>query len=124
MSNYMIAPLRQSAQTQIRLASLFKDIDKPFAQKIVLYICIKMDVTQEEIKSNSRKQNIVEARQIAMFTIKYNTKLKLNEIAFMFGDKDHSNVVASCKKINKMIATNDRLGEVAMEINDIFRNKF
>ncbi|MDE0092131.1 MAG: chromosomal replication initiator protein DnaA [Oligoflexia bacterium] len=56
----------------------------------------------EELKSPSRKKHIVRARQTAMFLIRKYLKKSLNDISVAFEKKDHTTVLNSIKKVEKL----------------------
>ena len=51
------------------------------------------------MKARKKKQEIVDARQKAMFLIKDILDLNLTTIGGLFGGKDHSTVISSIRKI-------------------------
>ena len=60
------------------------------------------NLSLEELNSPSRKKHIVKARQTAMFLIRKNLKKSLNDISLNFGKKDHTTVLNSIKKVEKL----------------------
>ena len=56
----------------------------------------------KELKSASRKKHIVRARQSAMYLIRKNLKKPLNDISTAFNKKDHTTVLNSIKKVEKL----------------------
>ena len=58
------------------------------------------------IRSKSRKKEIVEARQVAMYLIRKIIGKTLSEIGNHFGGKDHTTVINSIKKVEAKIDTN------------------
>ena len=60
------------------------------------------------LQSNTRKREIVQARQIAMFFSKSLTKSSLATIGSQIGDKDHATVLHACKTVNNLIETDKR----------------
>lgn len=60
----------------------------------------------QSLDSKSRKQEIVLARQMAMYLTKEYTQLSLKSIGKQFGNRDHSTVIYSCKSICDLISTN------------------
>ena len=56
----------------------------------------------EDLKSPSRKKHIVQARQTAMFLIRKYLKKPLNDISLAFKKKDHTTVLNSIKKVEKL----------------------
>ena len=59
----------------------------------------------ESITSKTRKREIVQARQIAMYFAKGMTKLSLATIGAQIGGKDHATVLHACKTVNNLIDT-------------------
>ncbi|MFO7745616.1 MAG: helix-turn-helix domain-containing protein, partial [Psychroflexus sp.] len=50
----------------------------------------------------SRKRNVVQARQIAMYFAKEITKTSLTNIGRHIGQRDHSTVLHSCKIVSNL----------------------
>lgn len=67
------------------------------------------DVTVKEIKATKRTQNIVLARQVAMFLAREMTDNSLPKIGKEFGGRDHSTVLHAYNKIKNMIAEDESL---------------
>ena len=64
-----------------------------------------------EMNSQRRKQNLVKARQVAMFLAKELTKKSLPEIGERFGGRDHTTVLHSYKKIKNQQSTSEQIKE-------------
>ena len=64
-------------------------------------------ITLSDLISNSRKQHLVRARQMAIYMCHNLTSLSLAKIGHNFGNRDHSTVLYSCEKLKKMMANND-----------------
>ena len=77
------------------------------------------NVTVKEIKATKRTQNIVLARQVAMYLAREMTDNSLPKIGKEFGGRDHSTVLHAYNKIKNMIAQDDSL---RIEI-DTIKNK-
>ncbi|MCD4773289.1 MAG: chromosomal replication initiator protein DnaA [Bacteroidales bacterium] len=82
--------------------STSREISIDYIQKIV---CDYFDITLDMINSKTRKREIVQARQIAMFFSKRHTKSSLATIGLHCGNKDHATVLHACKTINNLIDT-------------------
>ena len=67
------------------------------------------DVTVKEIKATKRTQDIVLARQVAMFLAREMTDNSLPKIGKEFGGRDHSTVLHAYNKIKNMIAEDESL---------------
>ncbi|CAM4236200.1 chromosomal replication initiator DnaA [Streptococcus penaeicida] len=77
------------------------------------------DVTVKEIKATKRTQNIVMARQVAMYLARELTDNSLPKIGKEFGGRDHSTVLHAYNKIKNMIVEDESL---RIEI-DTIKNK-
>ncbi|EHJ57691.1 chromosomal replication initiator protein dnaA [Streptococcus urinalis FB127-CNA-2] len=66
-------------------------------------------VTVKEIKATKRTQDIVLARQVAMYLSRELTDNSLPKIGKEFGGRDHSTVLHAYNKIKNMIAQDDSL---------------
>ena len=62
----------------------------------------------EQLQSKTRKREIVQARQVAMFFSKTLTKSSLATIGSQIGGKDHATVLHACKTVNNLIETDKR----------------
>jgi chromosomal replication initiator protein len=63
-------------------------------------------ISYSDMKSNKRTKDVSFPRQVGMYLSKEILKLSLNEIGNEFGGRDHSTVVASCKKVEEEIKNN------------------
>ncbi len=85
-----------------------KDVTIELIQK---QVCDHFHLKLSEIKSDKRLKNIVYPRQIAIFLCRELTKASYPEIGEKFGGKDHSTIIHSAKKIDKLITTDTSLKE-------------
>ncbi len=77
-------------------------------QKIVSDV---FDVNEELLRGKTRKQEIVIARQTAMYLTKEMTQLPLKTIGSHFGGRDHSTVIYACQIIGKQLANDEHFRE-------------
>ncbi len=82
-----------------------REISIDYIQKIV---CDYFNMPQDLINSKTRKREIVQARQIAMYFAKGLTKSSLATIGSQIGGKDHATVLHACKTVNNLIDTDKR----------------
>jgi chromosomal replication initiator protein len=82
-----------------------REISIDYIQKVV---CNYFNVPVEMLQSNTRKREIVQARQIAMFFSKNLTKSSLATIGSQIGDKDHATVLHACKTVHNLLDTDKR----------------
>lgn len=79
-------------------------------------VCEYFGLEMETLQSKTRKREIVQARQIAMYFSKNMTSSSLSAIGAKIGKKDHATVLHACKTISNLIET-DR--EFKMQIREI-----
>ncbi len=79
-----------------------KEISIDFIQKIV---CDYFNLPVDMINSKTRKREIVQARQLAMFFAKKHTKSSLATIGLHCGNKDHATVLHACRTVINLIET-------------------
>jgi len=66
-------------------------------------------ITVSDLVSNSRKQHLVRARQMAVYLCHNLTSLSLSKIGQNFGNRDHSTVLYSCEKLKELMKTNEEI---------------
>jgi chromosomal replication initiator protein len=66
-------------------------------------VCEYYDIPEDLLRAKTRKQEVVNARQVAMFLSKELTNSSLKTIGLHFGGRDHSTVIHSCQSIQDRI---------------------
>lgn len=66
-------------------------------------VCEYYDIPEDLLRAKTRKQEVVNARQVAMFLSKELTNSSLKTIGLHFGGRDHSTVIHSCQSIHDRI---------------------
>ena len=79
-----------------------REISIDYIQKVV---CNYFNIPVEMLQSRTRKREIVQARQVAMFFSKGLTKASLATIGSQIGGKDHATVLHACKTVNNLADT-------------------
>jgi chromosomal replication initiator protein len=79
-------------------------------------VCDFYNIPVEAVKSKTRKREIVQARQIAMYFTKDLTKSSLKNIGIFFGGRDHSTVIHACQTVNDLIETDKKFRHDVEEI--------
>jgi chromosomal replication initiator protein len=82
-----------------------REVSIDYIQKVV---CDYFNLPLELLKSKTRKREVVQARQIAMFFAKSMTKASLASIGMHCGGKDHATVLHACKTVNNLMDTDKR----------------
>ena len=80
-------------------------------------VCEHLDLPYKKLLLNSRKREVVLARQIAMYFSKTMTKSTLKSIGDHFGGKDHTTVMHSCKNVQNLIDTDQSFRDNVAELN-------
>ncbi len=74
-------------------------------------------IEADAIRGQGRTKDTALARQIAMYQIRRITTLSLKEIGREFDNRDHTTVMHSIERIEKLIKTNPEIAEVIKDIN-------
>jgi chromosomal replication initiator protein len=91
-----------------------REISIDYIQKIVSdYFGLPL----EAIHSKTRKREIVQARQLAMYFSKKMTKASLATIGLHCGNKDHATVLHACRTVNNLIETDKQFRNYVEEID-------
>ncbi len=93
--------------------STAREVSIDYIQKIVSdYFSIPLEM----MHSKTRKREIVQARQIAMYFSKNLTKSSLATIGSQIGGKDHATVLHACKTVGNLYETDKRFRVYIVEI--------
>ena len=91
-----------------------REVSIDYIQKVV---CDYFDLPLELLKSKTRKREVVQARQIAMYFAKSVTKSSLATIGLHCGGKDHATVLHACRTVNNLMDTDKRFKNYIEELN-------
>jgi chromosomal replication initiator protein len=78
-------------------------------------------VSIADLKSKSRKKEVVYPRQLAMFLAKEYTDLPLKSIGYHFGGRDHSTVIHSIQSINLLMEETPDVEETLQKLRSYFK---
>lgn len=85
-------------------------------------VCNFLNIPIDMLHSSTRKREIVQARQIAMFFSKKYTKAALASIGKQVGGKDHATVLHACKTVLNLQETDKRFKQTLEEIDKKFKH--
>jgi chromosomal replication initiator protein len=91
-----------------------REISIDYIQKVV---CDYFSLPLEAIHSKTRKREIVQARQLAMYFSKKMTKSSLATIGQHCGKKDHATVLHACRTVNNLIETDKQFRNYVEELD-------
>lgn len=97
-----------------------REITVEYIQKMV---CDYFNLPVEKMQSKTRKREIVQARQLAMFFSKSYTKSSLAAIGSKCGNKDHATVLHACKTVRNLSDTDKNFKKYVDEIENIIKIK-
>ncbi|MEL6624004.1 MAG: chromosomal replication initiator protein DnaA [Bacteroidota bacterium] len=104
LAKSMLQNFVDSVSREITIESIQKIVGEHFSVEVEL------------MKAKTRKRQIVQARQIAMFFAKELTRHSLKSIGLHFGGRDHSTVIHALQTVNDLIATDKYFKQSVAEI--------
>ena len=81
-------------------------------------VCDYFKLSVDAISTKSRKLEVVQARQIAMYLSKNLTKNSLSTIGNYIGNRDHATVLHACKKVMDLMDTDKHFRRNVEEIEE------
>ncbi|KGO96279.1 MULTISPECIES: chromosomal replication initiator protein DnaA [Flavobacterium] len=91
-----------------------REVSIDYIQKIVSDY-FQIDV--ETLQSKTRKRDVVQARQLAMFFAKKFTKASLANIGSQIGSRDHATVLHACKTVDNLVSTDKQFKKYVDDIH-------
>lgn len=88
--------------------------------KVMKTVCDYFDLTRDMLMSKSRKRQIVQARQIAMYLARNNIgNISLSTIGSEIGGKDHATVLHACSTVQDLMDTDKVFRQYVTDIEKI-----
>ncbi len=123
---------------QFQAINLRREITLELAKEVVNKFAIRLrkDITIDKIKeivakyydlptdvlnNNTRKREIVQARQISMYFAKKYTKHSLSAIGSKIGKRDHSTVLHACKVVEGLMETDKKFRKDIEDIEKLIK---
>ena len=91
-----------------------REVSIDYIQKVV---CDYFDIPIDIMKSKTRKREVVQARQIAMYFAKKFTKASLASIGTQIGRRDHATVLHACKTVDNLSFTDKQFRKYVEDLN-------
>ncbi len=79
-------------------------------------VCDYFNMPVDALQAKTRKREVVQARQIAMYFSKSLTKYSLASIGAQIGSKDHATVLHACKTVNNLKDTDKNFRQFVEDI--------
>ncbi|NND72110.1 MAG: chromosomal replication initiator protein DnaA [Rhodothermales bacterium] len=86
--------------------------------EIQVAVCDYFNLTVDLVCAKTRKREVVQARQIAMFFCKELTQNSLKTIGLHFGGRDHSTVIHANQSVMNQIETDPKYRQMIDEVRD------
>ncbi|MDX1671210.1 MAG: chromosomal replication initiator protein DnaA [Balneolaceae bacterium] len=86
-------------------------------ESIQNYVCEYFGIDTNKVREKTRKQEIVEARQIAMYLAKQFTDSSLKTIGLHFGGRDHSTVIHAISTVEERMQTSPKHKRIVEELH-------
>lgn len=99
----------------------YNDKNELNANKIKRIVSDYYGLTRQQLVSKSRTKNISNARHIAMYLCRKHLDLPFTKIGDEFGNRDHSTVMSSCEKIDKLLKVDFTLSSAITDIEKQFK---
>ena len=78
-----------------------------------------LEVNKDRLTLKTRRRTIVEARQIAMYLIKKNSRLSLKHIGELFGSRDHTTVLHSINTVKNLCFSDEQYKQRLLQIENL-----
>ncbi|MCQ2143926.1 MAG: chromosomal replication initiator protein DnaA [Bacteroidales bacterium] len=92
-------------------------------EKVQSVVCDYFNITKEAMMSPSRKRQIVQARQIAMFLSRNLINCSLSTIGSQIGGKDHATVLHACTTVQDLMSTDRVFKQYVIDIEKMLVRK-
>ena len=91
--------------------------NKPITiEEIVAKVCEHYKMDESVLHTKSRKREIVQVRQVAMFLAKKHTDISTSKMGHLIGNRDHATVLHACKIVKDLVEVDK---EIKADIEDI-----
>jgi chromosomal replication initiator protein len=97
---------------------MFKDKSDilPSSDVIIREVCKFYGIEENALRGQSRVKDTAVARQVAMYLIRAQTNLSLNDIGREFGNRDHTTVLHAIKRVEERMKDDADLREIVKDI--------
>ncbi len=91
------------------------------ADVVLDVVSAEFNISRDDLLGPSRKRDISQARQVAMFLMRSHTELSLPKIGEALGGKDHTTVLYSCEKVNQLQRDNLQMAKQLQQLGERIR---
>lgn len=117
------ATLRQAEISLPFAREVLKDLIKESRisltiEEIQRITCQYFNIPEDQVRAKTRKQEVVQARQVAMYFCKKYTNHSLKTIGLHFGGRDHTTVIHAIKNVEDFVEVDPKYREMVEEIRN------
>ncbi len=105
LAKEVLRDLIREPQVQLTIADI---------QRIV---CEYFDITEDQIRARTRKREVAQTRQVAMYFCKKLTNNSLKTIGLQFGGRDHSTVIHAYQTVENQIETDKKFSQMIEDVS-------
>ena len=111
-----------SREIDLELArDVLKDLIKESRPQLTIesiqsVVCDYLGIPEDLVRARTRKREVVQARQVAMYFSKEITKHSLKTIGLHFGGRDHSTVIHAVRSVDDQIETDPSFREMVVSV--------
>lgn len=88
----------------------------PSPQLIIRESARYFSLSEEDLRGQNRSKNTATARQISMYLVRTLTNLPLKDIGAEYGDRNHSTVLSSIRKVEELIKEDPKFAAIVRDI--------
>jgi len=104
------------------LHDLFDTKVKPITADLIQKVVANYyQISQQDLKSQTRLKSIAFPRQVAMYLCRELTGLSLPEIGRSFGGKDHTTIIHACRKLEQQLSQDSELRELIGKLKNLIQ---
>ena len=92
-------------------------------ERVIEKVCEHFKFDESVLHSKSRKRQVVQIRQIAMYLAKKHTEESASKIGKLIGNRDHATVLHACKTVKDLLETDKDYKTEIEEIEASFKRK-
>lgn len=98
--------------------------NKPITiEEIIAKVCDHYKMDESVLHTKSRKREIVQVRQVAMFLAKKHTDISTSKIGHLIGNRDHATVLHACKIMKDLVEVDKEIRADIEEIETSFKQR-
>ncbi|MGL5937179.1 MAG: chromosomal replication initiator protein DnaA [Phocaeicola sp.] len=92
-------------------------------EDVIAKVCTHYEMEEAAIHAKTRKREVVQARQVAMYLAKKHTDASSSKIGQLIGKKDHATVLHACKTVKEQAEVDKTFKSAIEEIEVLLRKR-